>query len=95
LTHSIAVLDSTLRDLSNATRELRTSLNRVIDDATRAVVALESGNRVAGSGLGYGPLGTQAPFEIATLSAKVDVLLNQAMAQGATAEQITTAYEVV
>jgi hypothetical protein len=90
------VLQATLGELSAATRDLRTALNRVIDDATKAVVALELGQRVAGStNIGFGPLGTQAPFEVATLTARIDVLLNQATLQGATAEQITTAYEVV
>jgi hypothetical protein len=88
------LITATLRELTAATSLLHRALNSVIRDATAAVVAIELGNRVSGSGLGYGPLGTQAPFEVATLSAKVDVLLNQALILGATAEQITTAYEV-
>lgn len=88
------VLSVTLRELSNATRGLHSALHTLVFTANRAVVALEMGQRVEGSGLGYGPLGAQTPFEIATLSAKVDVLVNQAIMQGASADQITAAYEV-
>ena len=94
MTVSTDVLTTTLRELSSATRGLHSALHSLVFSANRAVVALEMGQRVEGSGLGYGPLGAQAPFEIATLSAKVDVLLNQAIMQGASAEQITSAYEV-
>jgi hypothetical protein len=86
--------EHTLRELSSSTASLRRALNEVIRDATSAVVALESGQRVSGMVLGHGPLGAQAPFEIAMLTSKIEALLTQAQVLGCSAEQISVAYEV-
>lgn len=88
------MLERVLRDLSSQTTQLDRSLGSIIRDAANARTALAQGHAVAGSSLGAGPLGHQAPFDIAMATGKLNVLIETALMLGATGDQITAAYKV-
>ena len=88
------MLTRTLRDLSAQTKQLDRSLAEIIRDAVAARHALAEGHAVRGSTLGAGPIGHQAPFDIAMTVVRVQALIDQAMMLGATGDQITAAYKV-
>lgn len=87
------MLSMTLRSLSNATSLLASNLRSIRAAADQALDALAQGHAVAGSALGHGPFGAQAPFDVAMGVAKVSALIDQALMLGATGDQITKAYK--
>lgn len=88
------MLDQTLRAISAATIRLDQHLGSIIRDAVRAREALAEGHAVAGTGLGHGPIGAQAPFDIAQTVTRISALIDQALMLGGTGVQITAAYKV-
>lgn len=84
----------TLDTLSTLTASLDRYLRDVKYSAERALDALAKGNRVDGMGIGYGPIGHQAPFDIATTCAKIEATMHTLILLGATSEQISDAYKV-
>jgi hypothetical protein len=95
MTPNELLLKNTLRSITAATVKLDRDLGAIIRDAVAAREALAQGHAVAGSTLGAGPLGHQAPFDIAMTTARISALIDQALALGATGDQITAAYKVV
>ena len=87
-------LKTTLRSITAAAIRLDQLLGTVVRDAVNAREALAKGHAVQGSALGHGPLGTQTPFDIAMVTAKLTALIDTALMLGATGDQITAAYKV-
>jgi len=84
-----------LRAITNNVTHLYRALGDVERDAKTARDAIMAGNAVAGSTLGYGPIGHQAPFEVAKYTASVSTAVDVAMMLGATADEIKEAYVVL
>jgi hypothetical protein len=88
------MLERTLSSITSATTQLDRTLSEVIRNAVAAREALANGHAVAGSALGAGPLGHQAPFDVAMTVARLSALIDQALLLGGTGDQITAAYKV-
>jgi hypothetical protein len=88
------MLDRTLKSISAATIKLDRDLGAIIRDAANARTALAQGHAVMGSTLGAGPIGHQAPFDVAMTTARITALIDQALMLGANGSQITAAYKV-
>jgi hypothetical protein len=93
-TATLSQLDQTLLEVASASRQLDRILAQVIRDAQQARTALSQGHAVAGSTMGAGPLGHQAPFDVAMTTTRLNGLIQQALMLGATSDQITRAYTV-
>jgi septal ring factor EnvC (AmiA/AmiB activator) len=87
-----AQIDRALRSITHNVRSLDRALAEVERDVKNARAAIAAGNAVSGSAMGYGPIGHQAPFEVAALTASVRTGIDTAMMLGATSEQIAEAY---
>lgn len=87
------MLGMTLRSLSNTTSLLASNLRSIRAAADQALDALAQGHAVSGTALGHGPLGAQAPFDVAMGVARVTALIDQCLMLGATGDQITAAYK--
>ena len=86
------------REKSRALRDVKTraqSLRRGLLGMKRDIdIALERVDRGEGFGgyFGFGPVGHQSPFDVATESARLDAAVNTAYMLGATQEEISAAY---
>lgn len=84
-------LERALYTVTTAKMALRTSLNRIADDAARAVAALDAGQLPFSTISSAGPLGHQAPFDVAIQYNQLKGALDVAYALGATDEQMQAA----
>lgn len=83
---------ATLDAISENTRSLRRALLSIQQDATDALAAIDAGKTVRGAGLGYGPIGHQAPFDVAQLTDRINSAVTTAYRLGCSAEEINAAY---
>lgn len=85
---------SSLSDTTRAARQLNVCLYNVKHDAEQAIKDLGAGQRVSGMGLGFGPIGHQAPFDISLYTERLYSSSNQAARYGATEEEIAEAIKL-
>lgn len=81
----------TLRKLREAVLDLRRELTSIESDAAKALRDLDNGLRISGAH-NVGPLGHQAPFDLAKYTNRVGMLIDQAQMLGCSQDDINAAY---
>ena len=93
VTRNITAVDIAMaaEDITFAVREVKRTLERIQWDANKAIESISKGERFVGMGAS-GPLGHQAPFDLAVASANVQAKINMAIVLGVGQEAIEAAY---
>lgn len=86
----VQLKDETLRDLTTLVRRLDRQLASIEADAAQARAALAAGNMPAGT-MGFGPIGHQAPFDVAQTTDRLSAAVTLARHLGASVEEIQAA----
>ena len=82
-----------LRDITQQAESLRYSLEQVKKDVDAALATMDQGkNKPSGVGWGFGPIGHQAPFDLAQRSERLNIALNLAKELECTDAEIERAY---
>ena len=84
----------TLDDINYLSRQMHRHLLSIQRDVTVALTALTTGGFLEGSG-NFGPVGHQAPFDLAKASTQLNDKMQLAYKLGATTEEINKAYQIV
>ena len=85
--------DEALRSITHHAQALSRALTDVKRDAEQALNTMSRGEAVIGMH-SFGPIGHQAPFDIARHTAILQTVIQQAIALGATGEEVKIAYTV-
>lgn len=85
--------ETVLWDIRYTSKQLHDTLLRVQKDATEALEALSKGLQLSGS-TNFGPVGHQAPFDIAVQTARLQMQIQTAIALGVDEADIQKAYTV-
>lgn len=83
-----------LTNVTAAAERMRDTMERMHSDLSRSLKQMDNAEVPSGIHMGFGPVGHQAPFDLATDSAKLRMTFEIARTLGCSTEDIENAYKV-